>query len=213
MFDAFSVSVSFGFSSVDPVLECLDMRGYRPNLAFHMVVPYIIALSIVLIAWAHHLCTQRNRKSCAAHAAATVEVVPALLALSFIAYPAVVNKAFEGFSCYNFKESRWLKADVAVQCDSAEYNEVRRLAWAAVFVYPIGLLALTAVLLFSARGAILSSRPTRLSRAIAFLHREYEPQMFAYSSEGSTSTLSCTRQLSGRPTRCPYRKQPFPHAL
>ena len=40
------------------------------------------------------------------------------------------------------------------------------------------LLALNAILLFRARYAIMSKKPTALSSAIAFLHREFEPHLF-----------------------------------
>jgi hypothetical protein len=48
----------------------------------------------------------------------------------------------------------------------------------AILIYPIGLLLVNAALLFAARKAIQSRRPTALSRAIAFLHREFKPQFF-----------------------------------
>ena len=52
------------------------------------------------------------------------------------------------------------------------------LAWAAVVIYPVGLVVLNASLLFCARKAITSKRETPLSKAIAFLHKEYEPHLF-----------------------------------
>ena len=52
------------------------------------------------------------------------------------------------------------------------------LAWAAVVIYPIGLVVLNASLLFCARKAIINKRETTLSKAIAFLHKEYEPLLF-----------------------------------
>ena len=41
-------------------------------------------------------------------------------------------------------------------------------------LYPIGIPALYLLLLFCARGAILRDRPTRLSSALSFLHRDFE---------------------------------------
>ena len=52
------------------------------------------------------------------------------------------------------------------------------LAWAAVIIYPVGLIVLNASLLFCARKAITSKRETPLANAIAFLHKEYEPHLF-----------------------------------
>ena len=48
----------------------------------------------------------------------------------------------------------------------------------AIVFYPVGVLCISALLLFLARKAIMSGRHTTLSRSIAFLNREYEPHMF-----------------------------------
>ena len=52
------------------------------------------------------------------------------------------------------------------------------LAWTAIVIYPVGLIAINASLLFCARRAIVSKRQTTLSKATAFLHKEYEPHLF-----------------------------------
>ena len=72
----------------------------------------------------------------------------------------------------------WLKADVSIQCYTPDHNFAISVAIFAIILYPIGVLGTNALLLFKARKAILSGRETSLSRSIAFLHREYEPQMF-----------------------------------
>ena len=201
----FSVGVSFGFSSVSSVLECLGMRGYVKTLALYMVAPFILAVGILLVALGLTL----SKGKCTATAFAEA-AVPALLKLAFLAYPLVTNIAFgphrrnrfkstrtpgsahvrfndrvacavhcaDAFSCYEFISSEWLKADVAIQCGTHEHDDAQALAWAAIILYPVGLLALNAALLFAARKAILSGRPTALSRSISFLYREFEPHLF-----------------------------------
>ena len=67
---------------------------------------------------------------------------------------------------------------------SAAHAEAIALAGLAILLYPVGLLALNAVLLLCARRAILSGRPTALSSAIAFLYREYKPHMFVSLTPG-----------------------------
>ena len=70
---------------------------------------------------------------------------------------------------------------MSIECNTPEHDEVMCLAWVAIAIYPVGLLVAFGLLLFKARKAILSNRPTRLSRAIAFLHREYETHMMWYA--------------------------------
>jgi len=84
----------------------------------------------------------------------------------------------DAFSCYEFIDSEWLKADVAIQCGTHEHDDAKALAWAAIFFYPVGLLVLNAALLFTARKAISSGRHTPLSGRISFLYREFEPHLF-----------------------------------
>ena len=79
----------------------------------------------------------------------------------------------DAFPCYEFIESEWLKADVSIQCGTGEHDDAKALAWAAILIYPVGLLVLNGALLFAARRAIRNDKPTTLSHAIDFLHREY----------------------------------------
>ena len=67
---------------------------------------------------------------------------------------------------------------MAIQCRTRQHADAKALAVVAIILYPVGLLLLTAALLFASRAAIRTKRPTTLSCAIAFLHREYEPQFF-----------------------------------
>ena len=61
---------------------------------------------------------------------------------------------------------------MGIDIDSPQYDQVYVAAWAAIGVYAFGLIAFNAVLLFLARKAILSNKPTPLSKAIRFLYKE-----------------------------------------
>lgn len=75
----------------------------------------------------------------------------------------------------------WCRVSVSVECwTDSYYNSVWAVAWAAIGVYAFGMLALNAVLLFLARHAIATKKPTRLSTAISFLHRDYERHIFMW---------------------------------
>ena len=169
--DFFAITVSFGFNGLSSVLECLDMPRYTDMLIVYIVTPFVFALLIFLIAFIRMLC---NRSGTGLMETA----VPPMLKLIFLAYPLVTNLAFDAFACYTFETSEWLKADVSVQCGTAEHDEVIALAWVAIILYPIGMLALIGGQLFAARHAILTNKHTALSLAIGFLYREYETQFF-----------------------------------
>jgi hypothetical protein len=59
-------------------------------------------------------------------------------------------------------------------CGTDEHNEAKQFAWIAICVFPIGLFALNAALLFCARKAIYFKQATMLSQATRFLHHEYK---------------------------------------
>jgi len=111
------------------------------------------------------------------------KALPAALMSLFVLYPKVTFVAFEGFPCYEFKVSntktrRFLRTDVSIDCDSDQWNEVGLLAWTAIVIYPIGLLAATAVMLWIASSSIADGRKTQFSSAISFLYSEYNVATF-----------------------------------
>jgi len=174
----FAFGISFGFAGLDTVLECMDLRGYVPKLAIFILVPLFIALLIVCACWGRLLVAERGMSTSRLLAKLLSSSAPYLLQLAFLSYPLVTNCAFGAFSCFDFLDSEWLKADVAIQCRTRQHADAKALAVVAIILYPVGLLLLTAALLFASRAAIRTKRPTTLSCAIAFLHREYEPQFF-----------------------------------
>ena len=159
LLSTFSVGVSFGFSAVGSVLECLDMRGYPSLLAVHMAVPAVVALLIVLVSVLRVLRAPKMRTL----TALLVMMAPYLLQLAFLAYPLVTNVAFEAFSCYPFEDAQFLKADVAIVCGTTRHEDAKALAWVAIAIYPFGLLAANAALLFAARKAITTGVPLSAS--------------------------------------------------
>merc|ERR1719326_1759032 len=109
-----------------------------------------------------------------------------VLRAAFVLYPLITNTAFEAFDCYRFRDrasdgssaellvGTFLKADVALTCDSAEHAHAKTLAYTAIGLYSVGIPLGTALALFSARRAIWTGRPSSLARALAFAHREYK---------------------------------------
>ena len=123
------------------------------------------------------------------------KTLPAVLTLLFVVYPVVTKNAFDGFPCYRFENGReWLIADVSVECvtspyeadgpfftpqpGSPDHSTIQLIAWVTVILYPIGIWVFCAFLLYKASPTILAGKETPLSRAIGFLHKEYEPTCF-----------------------------------
>lgn len=92
--------------------------------------------------------------------------LPAVLVITFIAFPVVSALAFQGLNCEEFEDTRgvrrrYLKADYAVDCDDElAYGPVLRLSWIAIVLYPVGVPLMYMLLLHAAKGAIKTDRPT-----------------------------------------------------
>ena len=165
-----SIAVSIGLGGISAPLECLDLAGYLQLLRFWIALPAVLLVCIVLCAVGFVLVRRRRLTM-----AALVELaLPSALRMLFLIYPTITNVAFAGFPCYSFDDgSTFLKADVSVSCNGAEYDQVvLPLVWLAIVIYPVGLIVLNALLLFCARRAIIERRKTTLSTATAFLHKE-----------------------------------------
>lgn len=186
---------SFGLGSTTDLLTCIGLGGFLRRLIFWMALPAALSMGI-FIGCIVHLFVR-----CKFSSVALLESsLPPILQLLFIFYPMVTNTAFEAFSCYTFDyeteyRQAFLVSDVSIECtapfgDSTAYSEehlhVVIVAFVAVALYPIGLLVLNAVLLFSCRKSIQSGHQTALSRATSFLHREYEPDFYFWELMEST---------------------------
>ena len=178
LLNSFASLASLGITveGVSTPLACLGSTSYVDILQFWMVMPVVLVGFVVVIALMVLLV---KRRRCTGDSLLGL-ALPWVLRLLFLVYPVVTKIAFDAFPCHEFAGGeQFLKADVAVECTSAYYKEdVLGLAWAAIYIYPVGLVVLNALLLGCARKAIMNKRPTTLSEATAFLHKEYEPHVF-----------------------------------
>ena len=94
-----------------------------------------------------------------------------------------------------------MRDDLRIQCGSPEHGDATSLAYLAIVLYPVGIPLLYLLLLRSARGAITMDRPTHLSSALSFLHRDFEARMLSL-------TLTPTLSLSPNPYPKP---NPYPN--
>ena len=165
---------------------CLGLRTIEEQLLFYIFVPLIIGL-IVLIMYvtfaAQRLRGEHGVKKVLKEGALTA--LPSLLMLSFLAFPMVATLAFRAFSCEEFEGGEaaylYLYADYSIDCnDDVQYGRVLKLAYLAIVLYPVAVPISYVLLLRAARDAIVHERPSELSRALDFLHRDLEPRCYLW---------------------------------
>jgi len=74
----------------------------------------------------------------------------------------------------NSETRRYLASDLALSCDSDEYKTAYNVALVMLFVWPVGIPLLYAILLWASRHALRKGIDTSLSRATAFLSDDYD---------------------------------------
>ena len=175
-------------------LACLGLNGYVSELLFWMFIPPILVCLIFTgfspwRDWLRHGSRAAVGDQLRASVSdAFVRAAPYVLELLFLLYPIVTQKAFQAFSCYHFDQGEststsWLRADVEIECGTGVHDGARALGLLAILLYPVGLLMLFGWLLYCARHDIRSGRKTPLSKAIAFLYREYEVRMLFWGEQ------------------------------
>ena len=122
--------------------------------------------------------------------ASTYHVLPTLLHIAFLAFPAVSSLAFKAFRCDDLDANddapgpAVMSADFGVTCHdeygvrTEEYLRIRSLAFVALILYPVLLPCAYATLLFRVRKAVWLEEPTRLSMSVDFLTAEYDRAYF-----------------------------------
>ena len=62
--------------------------------------------------------------------------------LLFLVLPSVSTTGFRAFLCddeFGVPGVEFLKADLAISCNSAKYQRIRGIAIAGIFMYPVGI--------------------------------------------------------------------------
>ena len=114
----------------------------------------------------------------------TMASMPLVLFLLFCFCPTVSTGIFSAFDCIEFEvdaaTSRgFLRNDLSVECDPSDpdYAEILPTAYFLVLLWPVCVPALFVLTLLPARRRLMEKRNTRLVRATAFIHKEYEPRV------------------------------------
>ena len=75
---------------------------------------------------------------------------------------------------------RFISSYIGIECDTRlpEYWKVRNLAYALMVIWPVGMPLAFLLALLPIRTLLREERSSRLTRATAFLHRDYKPSLF-----------------------------------
>lgn len=112
--------------------------------------------------------------------AGALAYTPISLILTFCFTPSVSTRIFESWYCLSFNYGKdvtynYLATDLSVRCENNdEYDHLISVSWVLIAVWPVGMVAMYAALLFPCREHLQEqSLDNPLVRATEFLHRDY----------------------------------------
>ena len=177
---------------------CLFPGGFRQRLIFQAVAPLIIiggfvflGLVTAVVQGCLHGCERQEDDASDDTSIlrrilrrGVIRAMPPCILTTFIFVPSVSASIFSSWSCeaYDLSETEqvyYLRDDYAVICyDSEEHREIRRIAYGLMAVWPIGMVLLYALLLVPVAKPLTQRRSSALTKATAFLWRDYEVDYF-----------------------------------
>ena len=159
VFEVLNVNVA----GVGLPLQCLNLNKYEQQLAFTMLMPVVLAVTLLCCFVVRELRRAADdRISRATLRRGLLAALPWLLSLTFLVFPMVSSAAFQAFSCEDFDDGRssYLRADYSVECGTATHERAKSLAWLGIALYPVGISVLYIRLFVAARSALIDKRPT-----------------------------------------------------
>ena len=198
--DIFRISIELEAYNIH--ISCYGASGIDGQIGFLVIWPIIgicatplIGLTLSLIfkqTTLRELCAFRNGRGDRSFIDTVLlgYAMPLTMLILYFAFPQVTALAFRLFEdCTTFTdelgESRaFLISDrkhYAVPCPSDELKGAQSTAWAAIFLYPVGVILLSAWLLYCCRSTLLlEQESTPYTRSISFLHAPFKPTYFYF---------------------------------
>ena len=141
--------LSFDFVKAFPI-NCIFRNQDYFDLVAEITIPPILVCAVLLI-----LHKKRKDKSCVAW-------LQAFLLVLFCILPPCSSKIFSALDCRTYKgyeddddTVKFLRVDYQIECTSERYRSLIILTSVMIFVYPIGIPCLFAILLWRAREALV----------------------------------------------------------
>ena len=186
--------------------DCLA-RGVSSELLLHALAPVAVALAAFVscalfeaIRAALKIRETGPKGLLRGSRKGALKAMPLALLITFMFVPSVSSRILTTFgSCAEYGDVDavaqtgngtfinrfvyFLRRDLSVRCyDSPEHEQAVQTALLMTFIWPVGVQLLYVALLAIVRRPLLNRTPTPLTRATAFLHRDYKPELFYWEA-------------------------------
>ena len=165
-------------------LACMYEFNFISSLYAQTLWPLIVSFILLVVVPLFTCCRRRGNS----FIKVSSEYLTPVLTISFLVFVSTSTKILSYFKCDDIADTgeSWLEKDYSISCEGDTYNGVRFYATTMIFVYPIGIPTLYAVMLFPKRH-ILSKAPSDRTQAeidavahLSFLAASYRPEFFFF---------------------------------
>ena len=184
--------------------QCISL-GFRYRLLLRVISPTLLLIAIPLCTIAIFYC----RRACGLGTRgrwlsdALAVAVPFDLLVAFMLCPTVSKGIFDTWDCTKYELNgatgdvrTFLNADLQIVCSGndhpEEYDAITTIAYFFLLLWPIGMPLIFLLVLFPSREALRQKRSTRMVKATAFLHKEYDTMFFWWEIVTLTQRLVLT---------------------
>jgi len=189
--------------------DCLP-GGFFSRMVLRGLAPWALIGAIFVLGMLKETITQCCKGSTLNLSISAVKVLPVMLFVLFCMCTSVSSTLFAAWNCIEVELStsanisdgaetvvlrRFLRNDLSISCDVLDtsrswytlyadprYAEIVWVAIILVLIWPIGVPCLYLFILVPNRHALLERRSTRVTRATAFLHREYDAHLYFWEA-------------------------------
>ena len=166
------------------------------DVDFHdrLLVATILPLAVLLLLLATFTIAKRMNKGSGESLEKVRERhMSVILLVSFLVYSSVSSTIFQAFACEELDDGKdYLRVDYRIECDSSKHEAFQIFAGIMIFVYPIGIPAFYAFLLYKNREVLKDGEERESNidvQPVDGLWRPYKPERFYYE------VIECLRRI------------------
>lgn len=150
--------------------------------------------TVCLLGGIYAIAVHRNRGSEEGLRNVRHKHVSAFMLLTFVVYSSVSSMVFQMFACDPLDDNTsYLRADYRIDCDSSKHRALQAYSRVMIVVYPFGIPALYAIVLFSNRNVLTNDVEDReecsSAHQITHLWKPFKPERYYYE------VIECGRRI------------------
>lgn len=169
---------------------CVLGIDFHDRLLVSTIAPIV---AVILIRVTYSVALRMHRGSKDALEVVWQKHVSVALLVTFLVYSSVSSVVFQTFGCESLDDGKkYLRADYSIDCDTSKHEGLRIYAGLMVVLYPVGIPAMYAFLLFRNRTVLQDAdmREREVSvKPISDLWKQYKPSQFHYE------VIECGRRI------------------